>query len=421
MSPEIQHKTELPVDPFDGFFESGNVPEGETLPYLDFDRARNWLDVVGWGVDVGLYTYQQPFTRYEGARGRIDTRDVVVMSSYDYLGLIGHPALRAAAVDAIHRYGTSTGGVRLLTGTTDLHRELEEEIAVFKGVQAAVGFSSGYLANFAALTAFAGPGDTIVLDDLAHRSLIEAARLSRARVCSFRHNDPDDLDRVLRACPNRGRRLVATEGVFSMDGDLCRLPEIVETKSRHGAILLVDEAHSLGVTGKSGRGVHEHFGIASEAIDLWTGSLSKAIASNGGYVAGRKAAMIYLQHEGSSFMFSAALAPAPVAASLTALRVINSERWRVVAAQKTAHRMRTRISALGFDTCNSDSPVIPVVLGNERAAWRAARDLLDAGYLTTAIVPPAVPRDTARLRVCATAAHNASDVDGFVHALSQLK
>jgi hypothetical protein len=284
------------AEPFAHLFSGDDDPRACPPDHLDAARARRWFETLGWGVETGHYTYQQPLQGRSGPRVVVGGQELLLISAYDYLGLIGHPAIEEAAVEAVRQFGTGSGGVRLLTGTTELHRRLEREIAAFKGTEAAVTLSSGYLANVGLIPAVVGRADRILLDARVHRSLVDGCRVAGVPYHFFVHNDPAALEEKL--AEGRGARtLIAVEGVYSMDGDICPLPEIVDLKRRYGAALLVDEAHSFGVLGATGRGVDEHFGVAAGEVDFWTGSLSKAVPANGGFIAGSAAHILYLQHE----------------------------------------------------------------------------------------------------------------------------
>ncbi|HXY20962.1 MAG TPA: aminotransferase class I/II-fold pyridoxal phosphate-dependent enzyme [Gemmatimonadales bacterium] len=412
--------TPAPVDPFDGFFEDGagaEAPGG----LLDHERARRWLELVGWGSRTGLYTYQIPLDGRCGPHVTVGGRRMLMLSAYDYLGLIGHPAVERAAVEAVRRHGTGSGGVRLLTGTTAAHRELERELAAFKRTPAAVAFSSGYMATLGVVGALLGPDDRVVLDACAHRSVIDACHLARVPFRPFRHNDPAALEEALRRGPRARRTLIVVEGIYSMDGDVCPLPAIVELKRRYGAFLMVDEAHSFGVLGASGRGVDEECGVASSDVDVWMGSLSKAIPSNGGFLAGGRALIYYLQHGAAPFMFSAALCPAAAAAAAESLRVLAAEPERLARLRDNAARLRAGLQETGYDTGASSTPIVPVMLGSDEAAFRTARRLFDLGILASAVIPPAVPHGAARLRLCATAAHARADIDDALEAFAGLR
>ncbi len=344
-----------------------------------------------------------------------------MFSSYSYLGLIGDPRIRAAVMEAVERYGTSTGGVRLLTGTLALHHELERELAAFLGVDAAAAFSSGYDANVAAITSLFGPRDWAILDQYAHQSLQDGCRMAGCEVRRFRHNDMNDLERRLRQARNRGveRVLIAVDGVFSMDGDQARLEEILELKDRHGAFLLVDEAHALGAVGATGRGTCEARGVDPRRVDILTGSLSKGIPSSGGFVAGSNALKIYVQHGSAPYMFSAALTPPNAAAALEGIRILRDQPGRMERLRASTERLRDGVAARGLDTGATESPVVPLILGDEWRAYSWARAMLDDGLLVSAVVFPAVARGAARLRLCATAGHEPAHFDRLFEAIDR--
>src|SRR5262245_33658008 len=409
------------LDPFDGFFRGNRRPAAPPADLLDLPAARRWFDLLSWGDEEGLYTYQMPLEGRTGSRVMVLGRSRLMLSCYDYLGLAGHPAVEDAAVTAIRTYGTGTGGVRMLTGTTALHRDLEREIAAFKGVEAAITFGSGYLANLAVVAALVGPRDRVLIDAHAHRSLHDACLLARVPVKTFPHNDVDTVERELRDAPAEQRTLIVTDGLYSMDGDTCPLPALVDLKRRYEAFLLVDEAHALGTLGATGRGLHEHFGIEAGAVDVWTGSLSKAVPSNGGFLAGRRDLILYLQHTSAPFWFSAALAPASAGAALEALRVARREPERLGALRRNADALRAGLRARGYDTGSSASAIVPVLIGEEVAAWRLARRLFDEGVLVSAVVHPAVRRGAARLRLCATAAQSAADLNEALDAFDSTR
>jgi len=403
--------TGTPYDPFDGYFTHDGHAAAAPGSLLDLAAARRWFEILRRGSEEDLYTYQQPLEGRSGPRVSVNARPALMLASYDYLGLLGCPAVEEAAVAAVRAYGTGTGGVRMLTGTTALHHELEREIAAFKGVAAALTYGAGYLANLAAIGALVGPRDRVIMDARAHRSLREACVLAGVPVQTFRHNDPATLRRELEREAAGRRTLIVVDGLYSMDGDICPLSEIVALKHEFGAFLLVDEAHSLGVLGESGRGVHEHFGLPADVVDIWTGSLSKAIPANGGYLAGSRALVIYLQHVTAPFWFSAALCPAAVGAALEALRVLQREPARLGRLRRNAALLRDGLRSRGYDTGASAGPIIPVIVGTNDAAWRLARRLFDRGVIAPAVVYPAVPLDTARLRLCATAAQSQAHLD----------
>ena len=403
-------------DPFYGFFDDG-PREPRTNGLVDLLGARRWFDVVGWGIRSDLYLYQQPLSGRSGPRVMLNGRPMLVLSSYDYLGLIGHPAIESAAIEAVQTFGTGTGGVRLLTGTTDLHRGLEHDLAKLLGTEGAITFSSGYAANVGTVASLFGPRDLVIADSRIHRSLLDGCAMARVPVRTFHHNDMHSLREAL-AAPMRPRRtLIAVEGIYSMDGDICPLPDVVALKREFDAFLLVDEAHSLGVLGARGGGAVEHFGIPGDAIDLRTGSFSKAVPSMGGFVGGSRELIVYLQHGVASFMFSGALCPAAAARAALGLIEIASDRRATV--WRNASRLRSGLLIRGYDVGTGDAPLIPVIAGEDEAAYRLARALWDRGMWTTAVVYPAVPRGLARLRLCATAAHSQLDIDTALEAFGK--
>jgi 8-amino-7-oxononanoate synthase len=410
-------------DPFLGYFEDRAMDE--ILPagsLLDHPNARRWFELFAEGLPHSLYTYQLPLTVRSGPSSAALGEPLIMFSSYSYLGLIGHPRITAAVTDAVHRYGTSTGGVRLLTGTLELHHELEHELAGFLGQEGAATFASGYDANIAAITSLFGPGDVAILDQYAHQSIHDGVRMAGCESRRFRHNDMHDLERRLRQARNRGahRILVAVDSVFSMDGDQAPIAELIELKHRYGAFLLVDEAHALGAVGRTGRGICEEQGIDPGHIDILTGSLSKGIPSSGGFVAGSRGLKIYMQHGSAPYMFSAAMTPANAAAALEALRIVQDEPQHMETLRANTTLMKNGLTRLGFDTGASTSPVLPLLLGDEWRAYRVARAMLERGIFVSAVVFPAVSPGQARLRLCATAAHRPEHFQRLFDALEEV-
>ncbi|MGQ0560335.1 MAG: aminotransferase class I/II-fold pyridoxal phosphate-dependent enzyme [Gemmatimonadota bacterium] len=407
-------------DPFDGYFENRSpdeiVPAGSLL---DTPNVRRWFDLFQAGLPHDLYTYQLPLARMAGPRSCALGAEFTMFSSYSYLGLIGHPRLEAAVRDAVQRYGTSTGGVRLLTGTLQLHHELESELAAFVGQEAAAVFPSGYDANIAAISSLFGPNDLAILDQYAHQSIVDGVRMAGCDLRRFRHNDLEDLERRLRQAKNRGahRILIAVDSVFSMDGDETPLADVVALKKKYGAFLLVDEAHSIGAIGRTGRGICEHQNVDPADIDILTGSLSKAIASSGGFVAGSRGLKIYIQHGSAPYMFSAAITPANAAAIREVLRIIDDEPEHLARLRENTIRLREGLKRIGVPTTASTTPVIPVLLGDEWRAYTWARMLLERGIFVSAVVYPAVSPGMARLRLCATASHREEHFNALFEGL----
>jgi len=373
---------------------------------LNIPNARRWFKLLGWGVPIDLYTLQQATEGKAGQMVLLHGQKYMAVSSYDYLGLIGHPEIEQAAIEAVHKYGTSSGGVRLLTGTTDLHQQLDQRIATFKKVEDCLTFSSGYLANIAAISSLLRSDDHVIIDNRVHRSIVDACQLARVKLTRFQHNDCNSLEDTLRSTSTGRRTLIVVEGVYSMDGDICPLPEIVALKHRYGASLMVDEAHSFGVLGATGRGVDEHFGISSDEIDLWMGTLSKAIPSTGGFIAGRHDLIIYMQHGAAPYMFSAAGTPPSVATALTAIEILQREPERLTTIRENANFLRNGLKKLGYNTGLSESQIVPVIIGSNMDAINLSAKLFRRGLIAPTVGTPAVLPGTSRLRLCATAAQN---------------
>jgi 8-amino-7-oxononanoate synthase len=395
-------------DPFDGYFDGrpfeDMVAEGSLL---DTASVRRWFELFEAGLSASLYTYQLPLQGRCSPETTILDEPVLLFSTYSYLGLSGHPRIHEAVRRAVDRFGTSTGGVRLLTGTLELHHEVEHELAAFLGHEAAATFGSGYDANIAAITSLFGPSDWAILDQYAHQSIHDGCRMAGCETRRFRHNDLDDLERRLRQARSRGaqRILVAVDAVFSMDGDQAPLAELIEIKRRHGAFLLVDEAHSIGAIGATGRGICEAQDVDPAGIDIATGSLSKGIPSSGGFVAGARGLKIYIQHGSAPYIFSAAMTPANAAAVLESIRVVLDEPEHVQRLHTNEKILRDGLRERGFEIGPSTTPVVPLLLGDEWRAYSWARGMLDMGIFVSAVVYPAVSPGQARLRLCATAAH----------------
>lgn len=343
---------------------------------------------------------------------------VLHLCSNGYLGLATHPQVVAAAAAAVRTHGAGTGSARLVTGAQDLHRDLEHDLAAWKGTQDALLFSSGYLANLGVLGALAGRGDTIVSDELNHASIVDGCRLSRAEVRVYRHGDAGHAERLLSDAP--GRRVLVTDGVFSMDGDLAPLPALCDAAERHGAAVVVDDAHGSGVLGPDGRGTVAELGCEGRVHAL-VATLSKALGSQGGYVAGSHSLVAWLRNRARPFVFDTSSAPAAVAAARAALEVARAEPWRRATALARAAQLCDGLRTAGWevhggaDLPGTRTPIVPVVVGSARAALSLMRRLLDHDVLAVAIRPPTVPEGTARVRATTLATHTEADI---AHALA---
>jgi glycine C-acetyltransferase len=345
---------------------------------------------------------------------------MIMLGSYSYLGLIGHPEIDTAAAAAIRNYGTGTHGVRLLAGTLPLHAELENRISEIKGSDAAMVLSSGYLTNLTAITSLVGRGDFVVSDKLNHASIVDGCRLSGARMVCVRHNDMEDLDAKLGEIATDGNVLVVADAVFSMDGDIYDLPRASEICRRHGALLMLDEAHSIGAIGATGRGIEEHYGLGPDSFDIKMGTLSKAIPSAGGYLAADADIIDMMRHNGRGFVYSASLPPAQTAAALKALDIMEKESWRVRALHRNTTRFREQLQTQGLDTLGSRTAIVPVVCGSDNDAYLAARSCHQKGIFVQAIPTPVVPAGTARLRCCVTALHTPDDLEFCAETIGQV-
>ncbi len=374
------------------------------------DRARSYRA-------RDLYFYLQPVEAVDGAYVTIGGRRMLLASSYSYLGLLGHHAIDAAAQAALAHYGTGTHGVRLLAGNTDLHDRLERKIAAFVGAQAVAVYSSGYLANFAAISALVGRGDVVLCDKLNHASIVDGCLLSGARLVRVPHNDIPAIDQALAKVPTGAGALVVVDAVFSMDGDVIDLPALAEVCRKHRAWLMVDESHSLGVLGDRGRGIESHFGL-SGTIQVLMSSLSKSVPSAGGFIAGSDDMITYLKHASRAFVFSAALPPSSAAAAMAALDVIDAEPQRVARLQAHVRRLRAGLRAGGVPVRDDPTPIVPVITSEDEAALRMARFLFDHDIFALPILSPAVPPRTSRLRITVTAAHTEPEVDAIAGAVA---
>lgn len=366
----------------------------------------------------GLYFFESEISEHDGAWVVVEGQRMLMLSSYEYLGLLGHPHLREAMFEAVERYGTGHHGARLLVGTTSVHKRLEAELARFMGAQDAIVFSSGYVANLATISALVGPGDCIIGDQFNHASIMDGCRMSGADISEFRHNDPESLAEKLAETAGR-RTLVIVDAVFSMDGDIARLPEVVELCQAHQALLMVDEAHSVGVLGASGRGIQEHFGLAHDAIDIKMGTLSKTLAGSGGFVAARDELITYLRHHARGYIFSGALPACQAAVSIAALEVLEREPELLGQLRQNTARYLAGLKKLGFDTAGCETPIVPIMTRTDPTTLEMTRICRSRGLLVVPVCFPAVPMDAPRLRTCISSIHSSDDIDFALDVLAQ--
>ncbi len=359
--------------------------------------------------DAGLYFYLQPLQELDGAWVTTERGRMLNFASYSYLDLLRHPRIDEAAQQAIERYGSGTHGVRILAGTLPLHNELEQTIARFKNTEAAIAYSSGYVTNLTTVAALVGRNDVVICDKFNHASIVDGCLLSQAKFLRFPHNDMSGLERRLKQADPDAGKLVVVDAVFSMDGDVIDLPTVSRLCREYEALLMVDEAHSVGVLGETGHGIEEHFGIQG-AIDLKMGTLSKTIPSVGGYVAGDQEVITYLKHAARAFVFSAALPPAQAAAAKASFEVIEEEPERVRVLQRNVDLFLNGLKSRGFDTLYSETPIVPIICGEDEKAYQMAKLCQEENVFVLPVVSPAVPVGLARLRANVTAAHSEADI-----------
>jgi 8-amino-7-oxononanoate synthase len=367
---------------------------------------------------AGLYPYFIPLTDSEGSEVTVGDHHLIMIGSNNYLGLTTHPKVRQAAIEATQTYGTSCTGSRFLNGTLELHLELERRLAEFVGTEAALVFSTGYQTNVGTISSVVCRGDFVVTDKDDHASIVDGCRLSFGEMRRFRHNDMAHLERVLAGLPEDVGKLVIVDGVFSMGGDIAPLPEIVPLCQKYGARLMVDDAHAVGVLGE-GRGTAAHFGLTDQ-VDLMMGTFSKSFASLGGFIAGSADVIHFIQHHARALIFSASMPPANVAATLAALEVMQEEPERIVRVNQIGERMRARFRQLGFDVGASETPIIPIVIGDNTHTFAAWKALYEAGIYTNAVVSPAVPPELSLLRTSYMATHTDEQLGCVLEAFEQV-
>jgi len=379
---------------------------------FDYSLARELRNERLYSYFRRISSPQEPVVTIEGEK-------VIMLGSNNYLGLTNHPEVKQASADAVLKYGTGCAGSRLLNGTLDIHVELEERLAAFMKTEAALTFSTGYQVNLGVLSCLLGRHDLAILDKLDHASILDGVRLGFGKCVKYKHNDMKDLAGKLARSPAEAGKLVVVDGVFSMEGDLARLPEIVELKNRHGARLLVDDAHGLGVFGENGRGSAEHFGLEHE-VDLVMGTFSKSLATVGGFIAGSDAVIDYVKHHARSQIFSAAPPPGAAAAVIKAIDIVEREPGRRKELWENTHFMKRELEGLGFDTGNSESPVIPLLVGDDMTTFVMARRLQEEGVFANPIVAPAVPQGQAMIRTSYMATHKREHLERALTALAKV-
>jgi 8-amino-7-oxononanoate synthase len=349
----------------------------------------------------------------------IQGRTLLMLGSNNYLGLTTHPKLKEAAAAAVKKYGTGCTGSRFLNGTLDLHLELEQKLCQFTGKEDCLVFSTGYQANLGSVSALVGRNDYAVTDKLDHGSIVDGCKLSYGHTKRYVHNDMDNLDRALAAVPEDCGSLVIADGVFSMDGDIVKLPELARIAKRHGARIMIDDAHAMGVLGKTGAGTCEHFGLESE-VDLVVGTFSKSFATLGGFAVGDKEVITFIRHNSRPQIFSASLPPPVVATAITALEMIMAEPERRERLWRNTRRMLRELKAMGYDTGTAETPIIPLILGDLTRTINFWHDLFEAGVFANPVIPPAVPPNACLIRTSYMATHTDEDLDMGLELLERV-
>jgi 8-amino-7-oxononanoate synthase len=378
---------------------------------LRFTRARE-------AQAAGYYPFFIPIQSSSGAEVLVNGEPKIMMGSNNYLGLTHHPKVLAAAEAALRRYGSGCTGSRFLNGTLDLHEELEERLAQFLGKEAALVFSTGYQTNLGTVSTLIGRGDYLYMDKLNHASLVDSTRLTFGTVCRYAHNDMKALERQLAQTPRGAGKLIVTDGVFSMEGDIVNLPDMISLADAYDADIMVDDAHALGVLGKHGGGTAQHFGL-EEKVTLIVATFSKSLASIGGVVAGPEPVIHYLKHHARALIFSASMPPASIATALAALEVMGEEPGLREALWRNTRRMQDGLTSLGYDIGDSETPVIPILIGDLGVMLMQWRMLFDAGVFTNPVIPPAVPHDSCRLRISMMATHTNEQIDYVLDLFAQ--
>ena len=389
---------------------------------MEFSNNGNSNNPIAWRIkqmnervrsakEQDLYLYLQEAEAVDGVHVTIKGRRMLQFASYAYLNLLGHPKIQAAAQGALEEFGSGTHGVRILAGTTRIHVELEQKIAQFKGTDDAIALSSGYVTNLGTIAALLGRNDVVISDKLNHASIVDGCLLSRAKFVRFEHNNMESLEKALVETPKRAGKLVVVDAVFSMDGDVTDLPEVIRLCRKHNALLMVDEAHSVGVLGETGHGILQHFGLEKDQIDIQMGTLSKTIPSVGGYIAGDSDLITYLRHSIRAFVFSAALPPAAAAAARASFEVIEEEPERVQTLQANVNYFINGLQERGFNTLNTETPIVPIIAGDDERAWMMAKLAQDKDIFVLPVVSPAVPTGTSRIRANVTAGHTLPEIE----------
>ncbi|MDR6941231.1 serine palmitoyltransferase [Mucilaginibacter pocheonensis] len=369
--------------------------------------------------DRGLYPYFRPIESAQDTEVLIDNKRVLMFGSNSYLGLTNHPKIKEASKKAIDKYGTGCAGSRFLNGTLDIHIELENRLASYVGKEATVLFSTGYQVNLGVLSCITGRNDYIILDEYDHACIIDGSRLSFSKVIKYAHNDMDDLQRKLSILPEEAVKIIAVDGIFSMEGDIVKLPQIVKLADQFGANIMIDDAHSLGVIGHNGAGTASHFNLTSD-VDLIMGTFSKSLASLGGFIASDRDTIDYIKHRARSLMFSASMPPGSVASVIAALDIIESEPERIQKLWDNTNYASKLLLEEGFDLGPTESPILPIYVRDNEKTFLVTKHLQAAGVFVNPVVSPAVPSDSSLLRFSLMATHTFDQIDEAVEKLAKV-
>lgn len=369
--------------------------------------------------DLGLYPFFRTIESDQDTEVIISGKKVLMFGSNSYLGLTNHPKVKEAAIAAIKKYGSGCAGSRFLNGTLDIHLELEHRLAKFVNKDAAIVYSTGFQSNLGVIPTVTGRNDYIILDNLDHASIIEGSRLSFAKTLKFEHNDIDSLEKILQKCEPDRIKLIVVDGIFSMEGDIAKLPEIVEIAEKYNATIMVDDAHSLGVIGKNGAGASSHFGL-DDKVDIIMGTFSKSLASIGGFIASDNDTINYLKHNSRSLIFSASITPASTASVLAALDIIESEPERIEKLWANTNRAFKQLSEAGFYLGKSETPIIPIYVRDLLKTFQLTKMLVDEGVFVNPVVAPAVPDDSTLIRFSLMATHSFEQIDIAVEKIIKI-
>ncbi|MFA5543361.1 MAG: aminotransferase class I/II-fold pyridoxal phosphate-dependent enzyme [Bacilli bacterium] len=384
---------------------------------MDLFNKVSYVESINQVKESGLYPYFHQLETGQDTEIIMEGKKTIMIGSNNYLGLTSHPDVIKAGVKAIEKYGSGCSGSRFLNGTLDIHIKLEEELAEFLNKEATMTFSTGFQSNLGIISAICGRNDVIVGDKENHASIYDACRLSYAKLLRYEHNDMEDLEAILKSIePSKGI-LIVTDGIFSMSGDICNLPEIVRLGKKYGARIMVDDAHGLGVIGEHGRGTAEHFGLEDE-VDIYMGTFSKSLASLGGYMAAKKDVVEYVKHVSRPFIFSASITPASVACARESLRILKEQPERVKSLKAISDYMREGLRKAGISFYETETPIIPIYTYEDQKAFMACKLLLERGVYVNPVISPATPVGQSLLRTSYTSTHTKEQID---YAISQIK